>query len=426
MILDRTIAPSPVHFHSINLPALDRKVLSNGMPLFIIASGQQPVLRFELIFEAGNKYDEIIGQSFFTTKMMAEGTLKHTSTEIAEQFASIGYFYEFTQGSERAVFTLNGLTKHFRKAISILQDLILNSVFPENELSNLKIFSKQQLAVNLEKTAYLASISFKENIFGNQHYIGRNMNETDIEAITSNDLIDFFQKNILNKAFRIFIAGQISGNEINDIEEYFGQLKTNKNQLNAESIAENNYEGKQIFIEKIGAIQASIRIGCRIIDRSHPDYFPFKIANTILGGYFGSRLMRNIREDKGYTYGISASHLPIPNHAYFLIGTDVKGEFAQNTISEIYKEMVILQTELVAEDELEVVKNFLMGDYAGSLNSPFDIADKHKMLIYENLETTFFDNYIQNINKVTSSQVLEMAQKYFVKQKMIEIIVGSK
>ncbi len=426
MILDRTIAPEQKSFHTIAIPKLDIVTLANGCPLHIINTATQPVVRFEIYFNAGNKFEIKTGQSFFTTKMLGEGTSKYGSTSIAEKFAVIGYFFELSQGAERSVITLNGLTKHLRKALEIVCELIADSIFPEKEIENLKTISKQQLAVNLEKTSYLASKAFKETVFGPNHYAGKSMSKTDIENIEQSDLMSFYANFFKNKAFKLFVSGQITYKEIEIIESLFGGFLVEETPQIDESKIDFNYYGKQIIIEKEGTLQSSIRIGSHSIDRHHSDYFPLKVCNTIFGGYFGSRLMKNIREDKGYTYGISSSHLPIPKHGYLLIGTDVKREFTQKTIDEIYKEIEILQKELVGDEELEVVKNFIIGDFAGSLNTPFDIAEKHKMIIYEGLGLDFFDKFVNEISKITSLNVQEMANKYFLKDKMIEIVVGGK
>lgn len=426
MTLDRTLAPAYQAFQEINLPQMQTIILKNEQPLFVIDTATQPVIRFEMFFNAGNKFEEKTGQSYFCNKMLAEGTSQFSSAEIAERFATIGYFYEFSQGAERASITLNGLTKHFQKAVEILLEILSDSIFPEKELQNLKTISLQQILINNEKTAYLASQIFKEELFGPNHYIGRSIKEKDIELISSFDLVSFYNKYYKEKEFKIVVAGQINTDIIQIIEKSFGHLVVNSESKDYEKEANARYEGKQILIEKEEALQSSIRIGRRAINRTHSDYFALKVCNTILGGYFGSRLMKNIREEKGYTYGISSSHLPLPKFGYLLIGTDVKREFTQNTIDEIFKEISTLQQQKVGDDEMEVVKNFLSGDFAGSVNSPFDIADKHKTIIFEHLESSFFNNYISQIQKINSDQVLEMANKYYKKEDLIEIVVGGK
>ena len=160
--------------------------------------------------------------------------------------------------------------------------------------------------------------------------------------------------------------------------------------------------------------------------RKHPDYFPMLLLNEILGGYFGSRLMKNIREEKGLTYGISSNLALFSQAGYFVIGTDVKREFTQQTIDEIHKEIKILQTELVDESELETVKNYMVGSFAGSLNTPFDIADRYKVIFSEKLPLDFYQNYIPNIQQISAIQLLEIANKYLGLETLTEIVVGGK
>ena len=426
MQLDRTIAPTINQFQEITIPGLTKKTLANGLEMFVVNAGAQPVARLELVFEAGNKYEKQTGESYFTSKMLLEGTTNFTSAEIAEKFAAIGYFIEITQGTERANITLNGLVRHLQVAINLVLELIQNPRFPVSELDNLKRIAKQSLAINQEKTSYLASVAFKENIFGLDNYIGKTMDLADIERITPENLINFYENNFKNKPFKIFASGKIENDETEILSDLFSKLAVVKAEKTENIDINFNYFGKKIIVEKADALQSSIRIGRRIVPRSHPDYFGLKVCNTILGGFFGSRLMKNIREEKGYTYGISSSYLAIPHYGYLMIGTDVKKEFTQNTIDEIFKEINILQTTLVEESELSVVKNFLIGDFAGSLNTPFDILEKHKLLILENLQEDYYSNYVKNINSVSSIQIIEMAQKYFSKENMLEIVVGGK
>jgi zinc protease len=424
MLLDRTIAPDAQPITKINIPEVEVSQLANGLPIYLINTSTQPIVRFEAVFEAGNKFEAKTGLSYFTLKMLTEGTKNFTANEIAEKFASIGYFVEFSQGAERAVLSLNGLSKHLEKALVLLKDILTNAIFPTKELENLKTITKQNLLINLEKTAFVASQAFKENLFGSKHYIGKNMTETDIDLINIDDLKAFYQEFILNKQFKIFIAGKIEPTEMDCIARILGADVLEKSKEKVKQLSDEKYQGIFNLIEKEGALQSSLRIGKKLIERNHPDYFKFLVCNTILGGYFGSRLMKNIREDKGYTYGISSQFLPISQFAYFMIATDVKKEFTQNTITEIKKEIGILQTTLVDDEELNVVKNFVVGDFAGSFNTAFEIGDKFKVSVFESLPVDFYHTFIDNILKVTAIEVQEMAQKYLKYDEMLEIVVG--
>jgi predicted Zn-dependent peptidase len=165
-------------------------------------------------------------------------------------------------------------------------------------------------------------------------------------------------------------------------------------------------------------------LGTQIINRSHPDYQKFLVTNEILGGFFGSRLMKNIREDKGFTYGIGASVNVFEHEAYMVIGTDVKKEVANQTFEEIEKEIKMLQTTLVDEEELAIVKNYILGSFMGSINTPFSLIDKYKTLHYSNLNYDYYDRYYETISQISAETVREIAQQYLNYDEMVKISVG--
>ena len=181
-----------------------------------------------------------------------------------------------------------------------------------------------------------------------------------------------------------------------------------------------------ILSEKMESLQSSIRVGRRLFTRHHPDFFPMVITNEVLGGYFGSRLMKNIREEKGFTYGISSNMVSFRNDGYFLIGTDVKKEFTQQTLDEIRKEIHILQAQPVPAAELETVKNFMAGEFVGSLNTPFEIADRYKTILLDELPADFLTTYVTNIRAVSAESIQQMASTYLAEDLLSEVVVGGK
>ena len=150
------------------------------------------------------------------------------------------------------------------------------------------------------------------------------------------------------------------------------------------------------------------------------------VMNEVFGGYFGSRLMKNIREEKGFTYGISSNMPSFRREGYFLIGTDVNKENTQQTLDEIQKEIHILQTVPVLEDELETVKNYMAGEFVGSLNTPFEIADRYKVILLDQLPADFLTTYIQKIRAVSPADIMEMANQYLKTGSLSEVVVGGK
>ncbi len=426
MTLDRTIAPPSKKIEHVNIPIAEKILLDNQIPVYTIRAGEQHVMRLELIFEAGSRFETNTGESLFTTKMLSEGTKNHSGVEISEYFDQFGAFLEITHSAERLVFTVHGMTKHLPKLLPMLQEMISESVIPQKELLMQKNIASQTLKVNLEKTAYVAGQIFREQIYGATHPYGKSLSLALIENINQKSVQDFYKNQIQGKQFKVFLSGNFGEYEIKALNDVFGQIPVNKakNQANSTEFLPAKIEN--MLVERAENMQSSIRVGRKLFNRSHPDFFKFLVTNTIFGGYFGSRLMKNIREEKGFTYGVSSSLVPQKDGGYLVIGTDVKKEFTQQTINEIFKEIKTLQTNLVEENELETAKNYMIGSFIGSLNTPFEVSDRQKVIILDDLPSDFYENYIKNIRAVSATEVMEIANKYYKLEDLCEVVVGGK
>lgn len=424
-MIDRKTAPPFQAITELSFPDLQTATLNNGQQLHQVNVGSQPAIKLEIIFEAGSRYQAKKSVAALTSKTLLSGTTKHSSFQLAEQFSQYGGFTEISQNTEQLSLTLYGLTHHLGNFLPLICEVLTDCTFPESEFETQKQIKQQQLQVSLEKTSFVANQTLKERLFGKDHPLGIFSSLEDIEAVEQADVIHFYNERIKEKPFNIFLSGQFEDTHIELINKSLGSLKI------ADSIDKNPIKppvtiAKKLLVEKEGSLQSTIRMGRLMFTRTHPDYFPFIVTNAVLGGYFGSRLMKNIREEKGFTYGISSSMIPMKSLGYFLIGTDVKGEFTQQTLDEVYKEINILQNEIISEDELTIVKNYIIGSVSGSINNAFDIADKYKMLIREGLTKSYYEDFINNINNVSAEQVKEMAMKYLNPADLTEVVVGGK
>ncbi|QJW92160.1 insulinase family protein [Spirosoma taeanense] len=426
MLLDRTQFPDFQVIQEVRLPAVQSHSLDNGIPLHLIAVPQQPVLRIECVFEAGTWYEQRPGTSFFAIKMLAEGTPGRTSAKISEYFDRYGAFLELNSGPDRASVVVYCLTKFLPNVLPLLRELLTEPTFPEKELEDLRNITLQNLRVNYEKNAYLAGVLFRAKLFGEDHPYGRSQRPDVIEQVTREEIIDFYSNVIRGRSFQILLAGHASENEVLLINRELGQLPIRSDHLLSFAGSAVINEGLSVLAEKADSIQSSIRLGRRLFTRAHPDFFNMLVTNEVLGGYFGSRLMKNIREEKGFTYGISSNMPSFQRDGYFLIGTDVNKENTQQTLDEIRKEIRVLQTEPVPTDELETVKNFMAGEFAGSLNTPFEIADRYKVILLDKMPVNFLTTYIERLRAVTAEDIMATATHYLVESSLQEVVVGGK
>jgi zinc protease len=419
-MLDRTKQPLIYTTDNIQFPDYQKHTLKNGIELYAIPYGKQAVLKLEILLNAGSKFDQKNGASFFATRMLTEGTTSHSAKDIAELSDRFGASLEASSNLETANITLFCLSKHLGALLPLVYDIWQNSNFPIAELEQIKNITTQSLNLQLEKSAYLATKAFKKQIFGSEHPIAKAIEPADIDAIQNAEIIDFYRTYIKQTPAKLFLSGNITAADIELVSATFERINTKapqKRQLLGANIAPSFN-----LIKKKDARQSSIRVGRRLFSRKHADFFKFLVANEILGGYFGSRLMKNIREDKGYTYGINASFVPVGDQSYWAIGSDVKLENTSDTLEEIKNEIKVLQTQAVPEEELLLVKNLMIGTMAAGLNTPFEVADRLRMLIYNDLPEDFFTNYPNNIRSVNADDILLMANTYMAD--LHEVVVG--
>ncbi|MCS6823643.1 MAG: insulinase family protein [Cytophagaceae bacterium] len=424
-MIDRTIAPAYIVPDTYVLPKVNTLYLDNGIPLHLLLTGHQQVLRIEFIFRAGSWYEPQNGLSFFSAKMLAEGTTQYSSKDIQELFSFYGAFIELTSGHDNASFTVYFLSKYLKEILQLTHHILTCASFPDEELQNLKTIHSEQIKVNLEKNAYLASTAFREGLFGKNHPYGTHLSLEAIEQISSGNVSEYARQFLCLRNGDIFITGYCRENVYEEVNKLFGKNSSSnihpKPSVNAESIHPDRSKRKLILREK--SLQSSIRMGKQLFTIAHKDYFKMVFLNEILGGYFGSRLMQNIREDKGYTYGIHSSLQMMQHAGYMVIGTDVKREYTLHTIEEIYKEIHRLKTEPVSDSELQTVRNYMIGTFLSSLSTPFAAMDKFKTIYYNSLDYSFYDDYFKSLKQITSEDLMDVANRY-LSDDFYEVIAG--
>ncbi len=418
---DRTSAPAIKSIEQVSIPEAVSVNLDNGIPLHFINAGTQPVMRLEVIFKAGKWFEHEPGHSYFAGKMLVEGTEQHSASEIATFFDELGAFVEISCGYDRVTLSIHLLQKHLDTILPILREMIYNPAFKLSEFTSLKERKRQQLAVDLQKNNFLASRSFTKAIFGGNHPYGRSLTLQNIDETPLDKVSEFFQDYIRGN-FEIILSGMVNDKHVQSINDALGSNIRSSAALSDE--ISGTYNASEQHIDKKDSLQSAIRLGMPFIGRQHPEFIETLVVNEILGGYFGSRLMRNIREEKGYTYGIR-SVMGILDHASFwTVSTEVKAEFRDRTITEIKKEIGQLQSELVPDSELTTVKNYILGTFVSSLDTPFALADKFKSIHFSGLNYHYYQDFFHRVGNITSERVLELSRKYLCVENMSLVTVG--
>lgn len=422
---DRHIAPpikDALEFE-IKLPRCSEEKLSNGVPLYFYNEGAEEVSQIEFVFEAGNSFEQKNGVAAITNKLIKAGTENRTSFEIAQFFEFYGAYINFSCHNEYANITLHCLSKYVKELLPAIKELLTSATFPEDELAIFQQNAIQHLSVNLLKCDFVANRFIDEYLYGTHHPYGKYNTEETIRAVTQNDLISFYNQYYKNGRCRIFAAGKLPDDFENLMEIHFGDLPIYQ-QFSIPSFERNiSVEKKFRIANDPQGVQGAIRIGRPFPNRHHPDFQKTKVLNTLFGGYFGSRLMTTIREEKGYTYGIGSY---LQNHmesTSWLISTEAGKDVCEAAIEEIYNEMQLLREEKVDDEELLLVKNYLMGVHLADLDGPFNVLARWKNLILNGLDEKYFYDSIETIKTVTAKELQDMAQKYLMPKDFIELIV---
>lgn len=427
-MLNRKIAPIRQIPDKIVVTKADEIILPNGIRLLSINVGSEDVCKLDLHFSAGSRYQSKPAESRAAISLLTEGTKNLTSHQIAEKFDFYGSFCEQNSDRDFGKISMFSLSKFLNQSLDLLEEVIKNPIFPEKEVETYRVKGKQSLIVELEKVTTLSRQDFFKGLFGFNHPYGFFAEPQDYLNIQRSDLVNFHQSHLTSNLCTIVLSGKVGKAEINDVINHFGKEKWGNELTNLEALPKITVpKQRKHFSNKEDALQSAIRIGRILVDRKHPDYSALVILNTLLGGYFGSRLMKNIREDKGYTYGISSTILTLKEYCVFVIGTEVGAEYTSRAIKEIYFEISRLRNELVSNDELDLVRNYLLGELLRSFDGAFTIADTLINLFeFNNLDYTFFENTIHTIKTITPEQLMKLANSYLRDDDLIECVAGSK
>lgn len=427
-MLDRTTPPPIRQLSEFSITQPERKIMKNGIPLNVIYAGTEDVVRFDILIGGGQWNQEQPLQAMFTNRMLREGAGNMTSSQIAERLDYYGAWLELSSSVNCGFITLYSLNKYFERTLAVIADMVKAPLFPEKELAVVTDANKQQFLVNSTRVEMIARKQLNRALFGPQHPFGRYAVAEDYDRITPEVLRSFYQKYYHSGNCKVYISGKVTPEIIRCIEENLGTETwgdvTEKTETKV--ISPMPLKEKQIFIEREDALQSSLKMGCFVMDRKHPDFLKTRVLVTLFGGYFGSRLMSNIREDKGYTYGIGAGIVSYPDTGILAISTEAANEYIHPIITEVYGEMDRLRNDLVPQEELEMVKNYMLGDLCRAYEGPFSLSDAWIYIETAGLDERFFVHSLDAIRGVTSEELRTLAQKYFCKENLIEVIAGKK
>lgn len=406
----------------LKLKPYEKSVLNNGAEVYAVNAGAEDVLLVEWVYYAGNWFEEKNLVAATANFLLKNGTSTKNAFQLNEHFEYYGSYLNRNCFNETATITLHCLSKHLEALLPVVREMIVDSVFPEEELAIYKQNMQQRLRVNLRKCDFVAGRLIDAYLYGENHPYGRYTRFEDFDALNRDEVANFYKDYYQKGKFVIFTAGKLPSNTVALLNQYFGDLPLPAIQV-AGIASKPADERKYRVINDEQGVQGAIRMGSPFPNRHHPDFVKAQVLNNVFGGFFGSRLMSNIREEKGYTYGIYSY---LENHiqqSAWVISTEAGRDVCEAAIVEVYKEMEALRNAPVEEEELLLVRNYMMGSILGDLDGPFQIINRWKNIILNGLDEGFFEKQLETIRTVSADELQSLANKYLLPEKFYELVV---
>ena len=404
--------------------------MQNGQQLYFFVDNHINLVRLDIIFDAGTVFQNKKFQSAAAINLVTEGTTRRSAREIGEFMDYRGIVLEKGNDIVTASLSVYTLSRYLDELLPFLYEIITEASYPQEEFEVYMSKRRQQLLTNNRKTSYVARVCYYERLFGSEHPLGSFATVEDIDSLKVDDVRRFHHEHLQLSNARLVASGAITKEVLKKIDMLTSRFVNSNDQLDYDIVIPSPNPTSAIGfcpIEVQGTVQNTLRVG-RLLPMEWNDmhYARFMVLSTILGGYFGSRLMSNIREDKGYTYGVNALTQINRDSIVFYILTDVAADKAEPAMDEIRKELYRLRNEMVSEEELQLVRNCMLGDFVRSIDGVFERAERYVQMKSAGIDETFTDNFMVALDQdgTTVEQLQELAVDILDPDKLLFISAG--
>lgn len=431
-ILDRSVPPKAGKPRDINFPEFFETKTNNGITVIVIEDKRLPLITTRFVFRSGSYLDYFSGENksglaSVTSELLTKGTTKRNATQIAEDVDYLGASLSSGCDYNASYVSSYTLKKYSDNIFGIISDVILNPSFAEEEIKRSEEQRINSLLSMKDEGDYLADKTFKKVVFDKTPYqFPVEGIESSIRNINRDDILTYYKKVFVPSNLIVAFVGDITPEEaVAKVNEQFAGW-TGVEAPAAEIIVPKLKDKTGVYLtNKKGAVQSSLKAGHLGIQRNNSDFIAVSVMNTLLGGFFTSRLNKNLREVNGYTYGVRSvfnSHL---HSGEFSVVTEVKNNITANTVTEILKEINEIKNNYVEDEELQNVKNYISGSFPMQLETPNAIASKVITLKLNNLEDGYYNTYIKKVNELTKEEIKEVANKYLHPDNLVISVGGN-
>lgn len=406
----------------VDVPTARLATLGNGVRLYLLENHDQQVVRLSFVFGAGSSRQTTLFSATSAANLLSEGSDRFTARQIAEQLDFYGSYFDIAVDRDVVVVSFCALSKFVMPTLQTAEEILLRPSFPQQEFDSYRIKRRQRLEIERRKVDVRVREAFAAAMFGADHPYGISAPESVYDELTREAVVDFYRRHYTADNCFVVCSGDLSDEALAAIENICMQLPQSgeRNELIFPAMVQT----PSVRLEHAGAVQSAVRVGRMLFTRNHPDYVGMQVVATALGGYFGSRLMRNLREERGYTYGVFAGMVNLDRAGYLAIATQVAEAAREDTLHQIYTEIERLRTEPIPEQELSLVKNIMVGEMMRILDGPFGIVDVTIENVQCGTDNHAVERTVEAIRRCTPEDVQRLSEKYLRREDLVEVTVG--
>lgn len=425
---DRKKAPGIAGFTDLSMPHFDRVILPNGVTIHWLDGCEEDVSRISLIWMAGYLDTPRLATLNVMEELFVEGCVGHTGVEVSDTLESCGAWFRASASGHSLCCSLKGINKTASTVLPLMRDMVAAPLFPETSLEAVVQKMAAAREVSLKRPSVQAALICREAVYGPGSSLSFHLTPDEIRNTTRSELLAVHRNLCLSAPPVIFLSGRIADSLLALVGDVFGNMEFITD--NPEAIVRHavSHEPLKQSVEVSKDMPRSLQTGVRIqiptIDRRHPHFMALRIAVMALGGYFGSRLMSNVREDKGYTYGISASTVSTIEGSSVVISTECDNCYVRPLLAEVDNEINRLASETLPDEEMTAVRNVLLSSAANLLDSPFSISGYKEMLATTGQPDDTFAKNFREIMSVTPADVRDAARRYILEAPRVTALAG--
>lgn len=406
----------------VNVPAARLYESPEGVRIYAIPAAEYGVVRISFVFRAGSSWQNVPFCASATVNNLAEGSRAHTSAQIAEKLDYYGSYFDVAVDRDWSVVTFVCISRFFHQTLEVAGEILIDPVFPKQELDVYRGKSRQSLIINRTKVDFNVRELFLKSLYGADNPYGSSSPAECYDSLTREDIVNFYESHYTSSNCFAVMSGDVDDHRIAAVEKFLARMRRGEKPVRKQMAAPVSIARAALPFP--GAVQSAVRIGRVLFPRNHPDYIGMQVVSTVLGGYFGSRLVRNLREEHGYTYGVYSGMVNFDLSGYFAVATEVGARFTADAVKQIFFEIERLCTEKVPEEELALVKNIMVGEVMRILDGPFGIADVTIENTQNGTGNGYIAQFVERVRSITPQGVRELAERYLLPDGLTTVTVG--